>query len=142
VLSTSHVFGLPARDEPDLDMEGIVIGDMPWLFKARTADPDTPLSMQNNWPDDNTSFLRLYVLGMDAYKVIPHLGHMRLMAEEEFSGKSGVLTMNKDAQIQRQLSWAKFVQGKPQLLDPLNPRSPNTNALDTEPMRQMDEPNF
>ena len=119
VITTSHAFGLPPRDEPDLDLEGVIIGDMPWIIRHQEIDPETPLSMQQNWPDDNAAFLRLFALGMDAYKIIPQLGRLRLQIGGKFEGETGNLFMNENAQVQRDLVWAKFSRGKPQFLDPL-----------------------
>ena len=119
VITTSHAFGLPPRGEPDLDLEGVIIGDMPWMIRHQEIDPETPLSMQQNWPDDNAAFLRLFALGMDAYKIIPQLGRLRLQVGGKFEGETGNLFMNENAQVQRDLVWAKFSRGKPQFLDPL-----------------------
>ncbi len=116
VIATSHTFGLPPRGEPDLDLEGVIIGDMPWLIENQEIDPETPLSMQQNWPDNNAAFLRLFALGIDAYKIIPHLGRLRLQIGENFIGETGTLSMNENAQIQRDLAWAKFLRGKPSLI--------------------------
>ena len=116
VITTSHAFGLPPRGEPDLDMEGVIIGDMPWMIKNQEIDPEIPLSMQQNWPDDNAAFLRLFALGIDAYKIIPQLGRLRLQVGGKFEGETGKLSMNENAQIQRDLAWAKFLRGKPQLI--------------------------
>ena len=118
VITTSHAFGLPPRGEPDLDLEGVVIGDMPWMIDHQEIDPETPLSMQQNWPDDNAAFLRLFALGMDAYKIIPQLGRLRLQVGGKFEGETGNLFMNENAQVQRELVWAKFSRGKPQLISP------------------------
>ena len=118
VLTTSHAYGLPPRGEPDLDLEGVIIGDMPWLIKNQAIDPETPLSMQQNWPDDNAAFLRLFAFGMDAYKIIPQLGRLRLQVGGTFEGETGQLSMNENGQIQRNLAWAKFIQGKPKFIDP------------------------
>ncbi|MFK8067646.1 MAG: penicillin-binding protein activator [Gammaproteobacteria bacterium] len=117
VIATSHTFGLPPRGEPDLDLEGVIIGDMPWLIENQEIDPESPLSMQQNWPDDNAAFLRLFALGIDAYKVIPQLGRLRLQIGEAFVGETGNLSMNENAQIQRELAWAKFLRGKPDLIN-------------------------
>ena len=130
VITTSHAFGLPPRGEPDLDLEGVIIGDMPWMIRHQKIDPETPLSMQQNWPDNNAAFLRLFALGMDAYKIIPQLGRLRLQVGEKFEGETGNLFMNENAQVQRDLVWAKFLRGKPQFLDPQ--LSQSENALGNE----------
>ncbi len=117
VLTTSHAFGLPPHGEPDLDLEGVIIGDMPWMIKNQIIDPATPLAMQQNWPDNNAAFLRLFALGIDAYKVIPQLGRLRMQIGGKFEGETGNLYLNEHAQIQRDLAWAKFLRGKPEFLD-------------------------
>ena len=137
VITTSHAFGLPPRGEPDLDLEGVIIGDMPWMIRHQEIDPETPLSMQQNWPDDNAAFLRLFALGMDAYRIIPQLGRLRLQVGGKFEGETGNLFMNEYAQVQRDLIWAKFLRGKPQFLDPLLTQPENKPA--SEPERSPDQ---
>ncbi len=129
VISTSHAYGLPPRGEPDLDMEGVIIGDMPWMFEHQDLDSEiTPLSMQQDWPDDNAAFLRLFAFGIDAYKIIPHLGQLRLQHDAWIEGATGTLRINEKGQILRKLAWAKFVQGKPKRLF----QSTQTVAHETE----------
>lgn len=118
VLATSHVYGLPVRDEPDLDMEGVLFADMPWMLKQPSRDRETPLSMQNNWPDTNAVFLRLFALGQDAYKIAPHLGRLRYVEDSTLEGETGVLRVNPQGIIHRELTWAQFKSGIPKAISP------------------------
>lgn len=132
VIATSHTFGLPPRGEPDLDLEGVIIGDMPWMIENQEIDPESPLSMQQNWPDNNAAFLRLFALGIDAYKIIPQLGRLKSQVgqdDSDMKGATGYLSMNKNAQIQRKLVWAKFLRGKPNLIeDQLSKNEPQESS--------------
>ena len=131
VLATSHVYGLPVRGEPDLDMEGVIFTDMPWLLNHQTLEKDTPLSMQGNWPDDNAAFLRLFALGIDAYKIIPQLGQLRYQTNAELKGETGKLSMNSNGQVIRELTWAKFNRGIPQTITEI-PKGYETQEFDDE----------
>lgn len=131
VLATSHVYGLPLRGEPDLDMEGVIFNDMPWLLNQQTLESDTPLSMQSNWPDDNAAFLRLFALGIDAYKIIPHLGRLRYQNNAELQGETGTLRVNTNGQVTRELTWAKFTRGIPQTIMEI-PKGYETQEHDDE----------
>lgn len=119
VLATSHVYGLPVRDEPDLDMEGVLFADMPWMLSQAQRDRSTPLAMQNNWPDTNAIFLRLFALGMDAYSIGPHLGRIRYVDAAELQGQTGTLHVDENGIVLRDLSWARFKNGLPESLQAL-----------------------
>ena len=138
VMSTSHAFGLPPRGEPDLDMDGVIIGDMPWLIDHQEIDPEKPLSMQQNWPDDNAAFLRLFALGIDAYNVISHLGRLKFQTDAELQGETGTLTISEKGQIQRELAWSKFIKGKPQLIH-TKPSRPSSEFSKSETQRSSNQ---
>lgn len=117
VFATSHVYSGQAAAESDIDLDGIVFGDMPWLFGL--ADPATFNIVRRHWGGQSTAFARLYALGIDAYRALPFLPRMRFQPGTRVPGVTGVLTMNGQGVVQRELTWLQFVGGRPRVLDGL-----------------------
>ena len=111
VFATSHVYAGGTDAERDGDLNGLVFGDMPWLFGA--ADVDTFNLVRRNWPVETNNYARLYGLGLDAYRIIPYLAKMRYQQGLRIPGVTGVLWMDYDGIVHRQMTWLKFVNGLP-----------------------------
>ena len=113
VFATSHVFAGTADRIADQDMNGITFGDMPWIIE-----PDHPefaifREVAEQWPEQANQHSRLHALGIDAYRLIPQLARLRIQRYARFRGVSGELSIIRGGRIQRQLNWAKFVDGRP-----------------------------
>jgi Putative lipoprotein len=89
---------------------------MPWVVDPGHLYSPLQQTLNNNLEQDESAFRRLYAFGIDAYRIIPHLGRL-FMQNEQYEGETGLLKTTKDGHIQRQLTWTKFVNGTPQLLD-------------------------
>ena len=120
VYSTSHIYvGTPDASR-DIDMDGTVFGDMPWILRPDDGDPVKALIRQK-WPDDAVVYGRLYAFGVDAYRLIPHLAELTARPGNRFDGETGTLSEAANGEILRQLTWAKFSNGLPVLLDQPTP---------------------
>lgn len=90
-------------------LEGVMFADMPWILAPdeKAAQVQAALSGHMN--------KQLYALGVDAYYLLPRL---QQLSRYQWQGQTGRLSVNNRGIIHRdQLSWARFVNGKPQLLD-------------------------
>ncbi len=118
VYATSHIFtgrGDPVRD---LDLEGVIFPDMPWMLVADGKVQQLRERLQgNHWPHAHSDLDRLYALGMDSYAILPHLNHLRLAPNARFSGVTSVLWLDPRGRLQRQMLWARFRKGLPRLVD-------------------------
>jgi hypothetical protein len=117
VYATSHVF--TGRGDPgqDADLDGIVFGDMPWILVGDGRIQQLRTTLQRDWPYAHTQLDRLYALGVDAYAVIPWLNRIGADSGARFNGVTSGLSLERDGHLHRQLLWAKFKKGVPQLLD-------------------------
>lgn len=111
VFSTSHVYGGVMDAERDIDLDGLVFGDMPWLFGA--ADVATFNLVRRSWPAQAASFARLYAFGIDAYRALPYLARLRQQPGLRLPGVTGDLWMDQDGVLHRNMTWMKFVNGIP-----------------------------
>jgi len=117
VYATSHVFTGNLNPARDRDMDGLMFGDMPWVL----ADSTHPRTLRNKIEPDISraghSLQRLYALGIDAYNIIAGLNTLKKYTYERFDGETGSLSLDLKQQIHRQLTWVKFVKGRPLRLD-------------------------
>ena len=115
VYATSHVYNGITDPSKDADLDGVVFCDMPWVL----ASPPSPLwtRITQAWGEKSYAYRRLYALGVDAYRLVPHLRRLSDYRFQQIRGETGVLSLNEFNQVQRQLMWAKFVRGTPKPLE-------------------------
>ena len=116
VLATSHVFrGTPNR-VADQDLNGITFADMPWIIRPEHPSFSPLRAVTDQWPMQAARHSRLHALGIDAYQLVPALVKLRVQSFARLPGATGELRITRDGRVQRQLSWAKFVDGQPRPL--------------------------
>ncbi len=118
VYATSHVFTGTKDNEADRDMDDIVFCDMPWTLVDQSE-------KQNLWDvivkqrhSAAKPLKRLYALGVDSFNIIPHLRRLGAYQFQQFEGETGVLRLDENNRVHRQLLWARFSLGEPKLLEP------------------------
>lgn len=116
IYATSSIYtGVPAPGE-DQDLEGIKFPDIPWLL---TNEGDSPLARDNlarTLPDSQGAYRRLYAMGIDSFRLLPHLGRLQTSSQETLDGKTGNLYLDSIRQIHRQLVWAEMEKGVPKAI--------------------------
>jgi hypothetical protein len=117
VYATSHIFTGKGDAARDVDLDGIMFGDMPWMLAGDGRVQTLRESLQASWPYAHSPLDRLYALGMDAYAVIPQLNRISAQNAVRYEGVTSGLSVEMDGRLHRQLLWARFKQGVPQLLD-------------------------
>jgi outer membrane PBP1 activator LpoA protein len=118
IYATSHVYAGQIDPARDLDLDGLVFGDMPWLFGAR--DRASLDFVWRAWPQQANAYARLYAFGIDAYRVMPYLAQMRARPSMRVPGLTGDLHMDGDGVLHRTLMWLRIVQGVPRALATLD----------------------
>jgi outer membrane PBP1 activator LpoA protein len=113
IYSTSHVYSGTPDLQLDNDMNGVEFTDIPWVLRSRGEMPPIQVGIQNNWSSQTSPYRRLYAFGVDAFRLIPQLAKLDVRHEYRYNGQTGVLSMDADGRIRRQLSWARFVDGSP-----------------------------
>jgi len=118
LYSTSSIYSGKEDTLLDRDLNDVLFCDIPWLLSE-----DTEITEQRNiitaiWPDSAASSLaRFFALGYDLFTLIPDLNKLRNFPHYQKQGLSGSLSVDQLGHIQRNLSWAKFINGKAVLLD-------------------------
>ena len=111
MYATSHAYEGRPDASLDQDLDGLVFGDMPWLFG--TPDSANIDMFKRYWPDSAAGTGRLFAFGLDAYRVLPYLVRMRHQPGLRIPGSTGVLHMDSEGRVTRDLAWARFAGGVP-----------------------------
>lgn len=74
----------------------------------------TRLSILERRQDADTEIGKLYALGADAFLVTQQLP--QLLQQQKLNGETGVLSLGPNRRISRDLTWARFNNGVPQLI--------------------------
>ncbi len=117
VYATSHIFSGRQDQLHDKDLDGVIFGDMPWMLVRDGKMQELRQRLQNDWPYAGTELDRLFALGIDSYAIIPHLSRISSENAVRFNGVTSSLSLGHDGRLHRQLLWARFRDGLPELLD-------------------------
>ena len=117
ILATSHAYGGEANAQQDIDLNGLIFTDIPWMFTEQSQQDPAYAAVRRQATGDIGSFVRLAALGVDAYRMIPFLTAMSGSEDEKYNGATGILTINEQGQIERTMSFATIRNG---LIEPLN----------------------
>jgi outer membrane PBP1 activator LpoA protein len=121
VYTTSHVFSGRSDPVADADLDGIRFPDMPWILIGEGRIEELRASLANGRTYARGPLDRLYALGLDAYALIPQLARLAADPGTRYPGVTSSLGLGGDGRVQRQLLWARFRKGAPQLIDSLPP---------------------
>lgn len=115
VYATSHIFSGNENISADQDINDILYCDIPWLL---SDSPEVELlrdSSDLHLSSSESRLPRFAALGVDAYRVIPHLQRLAAHRYNQFEGMTGNLSISRQNRIFRKLTWAQFRNGRPQV---------------------------
>ena len=119
VYATSHVFTGVPESQHDLDLEGIVFNDMPWVLNQSSGNDALRERIVALWPAASEGFTRYYAFGVDTYRLQRRIHHLAAHpGEAVLLGRTGRLTVGPDARVRIEMAWARFENGEPGLLSP------------------------
>jgi len=114
VYATSLAIGSQATPNEALDMQGVIICDMPWVISQ--PQPHAHADQKN----------RLYALGMDSYELSQNL--YKLNSSAGFSGNIGVLQLGANNKINRRLVCTTLTQTADSATSQAILNTPNSTA--------------
>lgn len=115
VYATSFIYAGTPQPLVDRDLNGIIFCDIPWVLQP----PELALKLEKKDPRNFVENSRLYALGVDAYRLTLQLKDLRASSGAYILGATGNLYLTTGQQIVRRLTWAKFEDGQPVVLDKL-----------------------
>jgi outer membrane PBP1 activator LpoA protein len=113
IYSISSVFTGSPDPQVDSDLDGVEFVDMPWLLGPENDRSGLHRQISSNWRAASSVFPRYYAFGIDAFRLIQHLGELSLSRNYKYQGETGDLYMTDTGIIHRNLLWARFVNGEP-----------------------------
>lgn len=118
IYSQNTVFTGTPDPVNDLDLEGMLFSDMPWLVRRtdRFERSDKMLTDADHYQQSGVD--RLYALGMDAYRLACEIQALPLDSTRQVSGASGTYFL-KGSGIEKQPDWVIFRQGIPEPFTPV-----------------------
>jgi outer membrane PBP1 activator LpoA protein len=115
IYSISRVYGGTINPKRDVKLNGIIFTDMPWVLTPDNKAHQLQAILQKNGKKAIAQFNRFYAFGVEAYYSLTQL---QTLNSYQWQGQTGHLSINNKGVIHRnQLSWARFVDGKPQLIE-------------------------
>ncbi|MBI5450553.1 MAG: penicillin-binding protein activator [Gammaproteobacteria bacterium] len=111
LYSTSHVYSGQPDSAADRDMDDILFCDMPWLINPSNDMRQLRKDIDTLWPEQGAQYARFFALGIDAYSLVPQLSQMALFNYQTIKGQTGVLQLDGNQRITRQLSCGQFKNG-------------------------------
>ncbi|HED12325.1 MAG TPA: hypothetical protein ENI62_01470 [Gammaproteobacteria bacterium] len=111
VYSTSDIYSGQPDKIRDTDLNGIHFTDMPWVLNQQGISAATRSQLLQSNPLSADRRSRLYALGIDAYRILSHLGYLRDRPDSVYVGVSATMRMDATRRLQRYPLWAVFVNG-------------------------------
>lgn len=117
IYATSHAFPGVGDLEAMRDLQGLSLGEMPWLVAPQARRAELYETLNRNRPGEPTAYQRLYAFGIDAYALSHRLGALRLQRSARLAGQTGILAVGADGRVQREILWGQFDAGRFRFLD-------------------------
>lgn len=116
VYATSHIYSGKQNKRDDRDMNGVIFCDTPWTLSKQHTKSGLQQSIRQLWPNALTHYSRLYAMGIDAYNILPYLEWLKEVEYERYDGVTGSLSLDQYNRIHRILKWARFINGRPSII--------------------------
>ncbi|MCW8194350.1 ABC transporter substrate-binding protein [Proteobacteria bacterium 005FR1] len=108
VYSTSAVFAAYDQNRTSSDLNGIRFITLPWYFDTSS----TVKQAVSEHAEPESAYVRLYAMGVDAFRLYPRLKQLEQVEGTRFYGQTGVLALTPERKVQREQIWAQVVNGQ------------------------------
>ena len=88
------------------ELNNITLSDIPWLLQNSSDS-----NVSSLWPSWGNTQKRLYAMGFDSLQLVNKLAQMRAFPGYQFNGRTGLLSVDSDGVLNRQLKWGKYWHG-------------------------------
>lgn len=114
--TTSHIFSGQLDKQKDQDLQDFIFCDIPWILTDEANENISLARLLDLWPNTPTHYMRFFALGIDAYNLLSQLEALHNDSKKMFDGKTGSLFVDANYKVHRQLVWARFNKGRPQII--------------------------
>lgn len=112
VYANSSVYEGFEQQSKDQDLNDVYFCDMPWIVDESIKSRSLYSQVNNLWPAHMKKHPRLVALGVDAYKLSNTLNQLIYNTGSGVSGMTGMLFLESNRQVSRELMWGKIRNGK------------------------------
>jgi outer membrane PBP1 activator LpoA protein len=109
VYASQDIYSGGGRSVDDVDLNGVLFPESPWLLTSEGGGIE---QIKQLFPADSAQNLRLQAFGIDAFRLASRLQLLAASSDFSIPGTSGLLHMDPQRNIERQLSWATITQGE------------------------------
>jgi len=107
VYGTSSLYNGIVDEVNNMDLDSTVFPVMPWVVRSSDL---SPYAGQLNM---------LYAMGMDSYRIAGNYGEFQSNPRYAIEGNTGTISLSESGELTHQPLWARFVQGKLEVLEDL-----------------------
>ena len=130
VYTVSSMYSGEIDSVQDRDLNDVRIPLMPWLVEQPST---TQTTIQKNWGNSEGPLAPLYALGSDAWRIYPRLEQLTRSEGAQMFGATGTLSISSKREVERELGWFYFRNGRPTPLSRERSMHPNKeNVLESE----------
>ncbi|MDC8803344.1 penicillin-binding protein activator [Halomonas pacifica] len=119
IYGTSQLYEGRPQPRLDHDLNGVLFVEIPWLIPDAAVGGEAVLPFRDSYQrlreSDDPGLLKLGAMGVDAFELGRRLPQLQVLGSTEIQGATGTLRPAADGRIQRELPWARFEGGVPQL---------------------------
>jgi len=124
--SISEIYEPAARDR-ESDLNRVIFPYVPWLLEPDAETIRVRRTIEARWPTRSVSMAQFFGMGMDSYRIVQTLYRDPFFTS--IQGSTGVLRMDTNGRIHRDLPFAQFRGGIAQLLEDVDPLADGTTRL-------------
>lgn len=112
VYATASIYsGVPHSQRLDKDLDQIIFCAAPWSLARNTIEPSLYEQLKSASPERFSRNSKYYALGIDAFHIIQQLARLNQSTQQTLEGTTGLLSLNNQHRIVRQLPCVQFRHG-------------------------------
>ena len=115
VFASSRSYSLDLNNNNLRDLRNLTFTDMPWMLPGHNWQSLASQTKQL-WPQTEDTLLRLFAMGFDAYKLLPHLRRLKALPQTISHGLTGAINVDNQGVLHRRLLWAQVAQDRVKLI--------------------------
>jgi outer membrane PBP1 activator LpoA protein len=135
IYATSSIYSGQSNASLDADLNSITFCDTPWLLDKTYLAGLSKEALKDAWQQFPNIYLRLFAMGIDSYHLISRL---KTLDTAPFAGATGSLSLVADNRIKRDLTCAKFIDGLPEMTDPVSTSVDSAETNSSTPEEPLD----
>ncbi len=111
VYATASIYSGICAKRFDKDLNQVIFCAAPWSLANNNVEPNLYQQLKSASPERFSRNSKYYALGIDAFHIIQNLDVLKQSPQQTLQGATGILSLNNQHRIVRQLPCAQFRNG-------------------------------